>query len=66
MAGDATRDLHEELALEEADAWFEYLDATRAPGDALYEDVEPWAWARLKQRLRAVTQKRARLRSAAA
>ena len=66
MSDDAARDLREALLLEEADAWFEYLDATRAPGDARYEDVEPWAWARLKQRLRSVTQKRARLRSAAA
>jgi hypothetical protein len=66
MGDDEALDLREALALEEADAWFEYLDATRAPGDARYEDVEPWAWARLKQRLRAVTQKRSRLRSAAA
>lgn len=66
MSDDAARDLREALLLEEADAWFEYLDATRAPGDARYEDVEPWAWARLRQRLRSVTQKRARLRSAAA
>jgi len=66
MRDDEAPDLREALALEEADAWFEYLDATRAPGDARYEDVEPWAWARLRQRLRAVTQKRSRLRSAAA
>jgi hypothetical protein len=66
MSDDEVPDLREALALEEADAWFEYLDATRAPGDARYEDVEPWAWARLRQRLRAVTQKRSRLRSAAA
>ncbi len=66
MSDHGARDLREALALEEADAWFEYLDATRAPGDARYEDVEPWAWARLKQRLRAVTQKRSRLHSAAA
>ena len=66
MSGDGERDLFEALAIEEADAWFEYLDATRAPGDARYEDVEPWAWARLKQRLRVVTQKRSRLHSAAA
>ena len=45
----------EELALEEADAWFEYLEATQAQvGSAGYSEVEPWAWARLSQRLRAV------------
>jgi hypothetical protein len=66
MSDDGARDLREALAIEEADAWFEYLDATRAHGEVRYEEVEPWAWARLKQRLRAVTQKRSRLRSAAA
>jgi hypothetical protein len=66
MAEDGARDLREALALEEADAWFEYLDATRAPGGAPYEELEPWAWARLRQRLRAVTERRAHLHSAAA
>jgi hypothetical protein len=66
MSDDEARELREALAIEEADAWFEYLDATRVPGGGRYEEVEPWAWARLKQRLRAVTQKRSRLRSAAA
>jgi hypothetical protein len=66
MSDDGARHVREALAIEEADAWFEYLDATRAPGGVRYEDVEPWAWARLKQRLRAVTQKRSRLHSAAA
>lgn len=55
------------LAIEEADAWFEYLEATRWHGAAgRYEEVEPWAWARLNQRLRAVATRRARLRPAAA
>ena len=47
------------LQIEEADAWFEYLEATRAQN-------EPGAWARLSQRLRAVRARRARLRPAAA
>jgi hypothetical protein len=31
-----------------------------------YAELEPWAWARLSQRLRAVRARRARLRPAAA
>jgi hypothetical protein len=59
--------VEEELVIEEADAWFEYLEATRAENEAnRYDEVEPWAWARLSQRLRAVERKRARVRPAAA
>jgi hypothetical protein len=59
--------VEEELVIEEADAWFEYLEATRAENEAnRYDEVEPWAWARLSQRLRAVERKRARARPAAA
>ena len=54
------------LQIEEADAWFEYLDATRNQSATRYGEVEPWAWARLNQRLRAVRARRARLRPAAA
>lgn len=57
---------HELLQIEEADAWFEYLEATRAQSKSRYSEVEPWAWARLSQRLRAVRARRARLRPAAA
>jgi len=58
---------HEALAIEEADAWFEYLEVTRAElGSGRYHEIEPWAWARLSQRLRAVRARRARLRPAAA
>jgi hypothetical protein len=53
--------------IEEADAWFEYLEATQAEAaTGRYEEVEPWAWARLNQRLRAVERKRGGLRPAAA
>jgi len=52
--------------LEEADAWFEYLESTRGQSETRYAEVEPWAWARLSQRLRAVRARRARLRPAAA
>lgn len=54
------------LQIEEADAWFEYLEATRGQTETRYAEVEPWAWARLNQRLRAVHARRSRLRPAAA
>lgn len=54
------------LQIEEADAWFEYLEATRGQTEARYLEIEPWAFARLSQRLRAVHARRARLRPAAA
>jgi hypothetical protein len=52
--------------IEEADAWFEYLEATRSQAQSRYGEIEPWAWARLTQRLRAIKARRARLRPAAA
>ena len=61
-----TRDPHELLLIEEADAWFEYLAATRGQTPVRYLEVEPWAWARLSQRLRAIRARRAKLRPAAA
>jgi hypothetical protein len=56
------------LMIEEADAWFEYLETTRhvTSHEKRYSEVEPWAWARLNQRLRAIRTRRAKLRSAAA
>jgi hypothetical protein len=62
----ARKEAEELLLIEEADAWFEYLEATRAQSALRYSEVEPWAWARLSQRLRAVRAKRAKLRPAAA
>jgi hypothetical protein len=62
----AKREARELLMIEEADAWFEYLEATRGQSETRYKELEPWAWARLSQRLRAVKAKRARLRAAAA
>jgi len=57
----------EALMIEEADAWFEYLEATQAEAaSGRYDEVEPWAWARLNQRLRAVERRRSGLRPAAA
>jgi hypothetical protein len=67
MNGEPMRSADEALAIEEADAWFEYLETTRAEVcSGRYDEVEPWAWARLSQRLTAVENKRARLRPVAA
>ena len=54
-------ELHELLLIEEADAWFEYADATKTEAGSRYAEIEPWAWARLQQRLRLVRTRRARL-----
>jgi hypothetical protein len=54
------------LMIEEADAWFEYLEATRGQIETRYKELEPWAWARLQQRRRAIAARRARLGTAAA
>jgi hypothetical protein len=56
------QEAHELLLMEEADAWFEYLEATRGQNPTRYGELEPWAWARLSQRLRAIRARRARLR----
>ena len=53
-----TREAEELLLIEEADAWFEYLEATRAQSAVRYREVEPWAWARLQQRTRAIKARR--------
>lgn len=57
---------YELLLIEEADAWFEYLEATRGQTAVRYLEVEPWAWSRLSQRLRAIRARRAKFRPAAA
>jgi hypothetical protein len=66
----ATEDMmgaDEALVIEEADAWFEYLEAVRVHASTgRYDEIEPWAWARLGQRLQAVEQERSRLKPAAA
>ena len=60
------REAEELLMIEEADAWFEYLEATRNQSETRYKEVEPWAWARLNQRLRALGARRAKLKPATA
>ena len=59
------REAEELLMIEEADAWFEYLEATRGQSATRYSELEPWAWARLRQRLRAIKTRQAKLRPAA-
>jgi hypothetical protein len=67
MGGDQTLTAGEALAIEEADAWFEYLEVTRAEAaTGRYHEIEPWAWVRLNQRLKAVRRKQRELRAAAA
>ena len=65
MAGTSDREARELLLIEEADAWFEYLEATTGLTETRYLELEPWAWSRLSQRLRAVRARRARLDRAA-
>jgi hypothetical protein len=65
MALTGTQEAFELLLMEEADAWFEYLEAIRGQSAVRYVEVEPWAWARLSQRLRAIRTRRAKLRPAA-
>ena len=64
MAVTGNQEALELLQMEEADAWFEYLDSTRGQSASRYGELEPWAWARLAQRLRAIRARRSRLRPA--
>lgn len=54
-------DARQLLLIEEADAWHEYLEATHGQGEQRYREVEPWAWARLQQRLRAIAARRSKI-----
>jgi len=54
-------DVQRLLELEEADAWLEYLAATREADASQYTDVEFWAWARLRRRLRVIKERLAEL-----
>ena len=61
MSLTGAQEAYELLLIEEADAWFEYLEATRGQSAVRYLEVEPWAWARLSQRLRAIRTRRSKL-----
>jgi hypothetical protein len=65
MALTGTQEAHELLLIEEGDAWFEYLEAIRGQSAVRYLEVEPWAWARLSQQLRAIRARRSKLGPAA-
>ena len=65
MAGTSDREARELLLIEEADAWFEYLEATSGLSETRYLELEPWAWSRLSQRRRVLGARRARLDRAA-
>ena len=52
------------MSLSPTEEAFELL-LTRGQTEFRYKEVEPWAWARLSQRLRAIRARRARLRPAA-
>ena len=67
MVSESTHEAQEALAIEEADAWFEYHESVRSHSyTGRYEEVEPWAWARLTQRLRILAIEKDSLRPAAA
>ena len=53
------------LLIEEADAWFEYLEATRAPVDPPLRRGRALGLGALSQRLRAIRARRGKLRPAA-
>lgn len=57
----ATKLTMSRLAVQERDAWLEYLEVTRGVLPESYPDVEPWAWARLGTTLRAIRRERRRL-----
>jgi hypothetical protein len=59
--GRPREDVRELLEIEEADAWFEYLRATREAPASCYPNVERWAWSRLRGRLRSIRARQAEL-----
>jgi hypothetical protein len=53
-----TARIEELLIIEEADAWFEYLEATRGQRPTNYDAVEGWAWSRLTSKLKIIVKRR--------
>jgi hypothetical protein len=43
----------------EALAWSDYLEACRSAHPFRYEEIEPWAWARLQRELKALKKRAA-------
>ena len=54
------------LAVEESEAWREYLATIRGRAGVEYLELESWAWARLSHRLRSIRARRGWLRRVAA
>lgn len=52
------------LDVEETDAWLEYLTATSGSVGDDYATMEPWAWAKLQERLAVVKKGRKRKKRA--
>ena len=61
MRMESRENVRELLEIEEADAWLEYLRATREAPASCYENVERWAWSKLRGRLRTIRARRAEL-----
>ena len=61
MSIESRENVRELLEIEEADAWLEYLRATREAPASCYENVERWAWSRLRGRLRTIRARQAEL-----
>jgi hypothetical protein len=49
------------LLRETVDAWHDYLERTRDLDGRRYEEVEPWAWRLLRERLRTLAARQERL-----
>jgi hypothetical protein len=64
MAGRRSlREAEQLLEIDRVSAWLEYLAATRGQHEARYREIEPWAWAKLQQRLGTITTRLDRLQS---
>lgn len=50
-----------ELEDAERAAWDDYLDKTKTKDGQSYQELEPWAWAKLRQTLREIRRRRKRL-----
>lgn len=50
------------LAADLCAAWAEYLESTGHQFTDRYEDIEPWAWARLQRRLKVIAARRKALK----
>jgi hypothetical protein len=53
--------VEQRLNMDEAMAWAEYTEATKDKHGKSYEDLEPYAWARLQTSLRRIKDRRRKL-----